>query len=647
MPRAYSGESRPVVPAHWNRRLGRLAALGLAACCALAMTGCPADDPAADDTGAADTGAGDTATDLRASDVPDLVFADTDADAEVDLACTPECEPGTAVCSGSSRISYCDDSSGCPLRASPVPCPDGQGCRDGVCGEVCVDGDGDGYTADCDTPADCDDERSDVYPGAPEVCDERDNNCDRRTDENFVCDRACTDECDADARLCAASGLGYVVCEAPAVGCRRWSGTVACPAGRTCQEGACVEEPTCDDRDGDEYGPACDEGTSDCRPYDGAAYPGATERCDGVDGDCDGDVDEDGACGACPSSTPPGPRTESGGVVYGAGCGELEYADVPEVSGATPVVLVAMATGPVAANLGGRSGAEFSAGTELVPLGLGAMAVATGPLTASSVVRVDTDADAWWVATAPEGASDAAYEPNDAPAAAANLGDAPVAVVGTISAADRDYYAVSVPAGGVLAASLAFAGRGDAAPALTVLRNGVQVAPSFAGEANESGFPDGAHTFFRFDAPGDYSVGVTLVSGSATVTYALALRVIEDECADDAGDDAASTDDFLSAARALAEGDSVSAVLCPGDYDVYDLGELSSGDFVSASLATSGAGNLDGRILHDGWSGLVQEQRTDGAGETFANNISRAGRHYLVIYGSSALDGGAYTLSRE
>jgi len=53
---------------------------------------------------------------------------------------------------------------------------------------------------------------------------------------------------------------------------------------------------SCDDTDGDGYAPCgVAPGLLDCDDADGATYPGAPEVCDGVDNDCDSEVDEDSA----------------------------------------------------------------------------------------------------------------------------------------------------------------------------------------------------------------------------------------------------------------------------------------------------------------------------------------------------------------
>ncbi len=100
-----------------------------------------------------------------------------------------------------------------------------------------VDGDQDGDGFGICGDADCNDLDASVYPGAPDVCDALDNDCDGVTDNNF-------DNDDDGVTTCGPDGV----------------------------------DATTDDND-------CD----DTEPLNA---PGFAEFCDEIDNDCDGDVDE-------------------------------------------------------------------------------------------------------------------------------------------------------------------------------------------------------------------------------------------------------------------------------------------------------------------------------------------------------------------
>jgi hypothetical protein len=79
---------------------------------------------------------------------------------------------------------------------------------------VCTDADGDGFSPDggeCG-PVDCDDDDPNVYPGAEELCNGIDDNCDGNTDEGFDVGMTCivgTGICEAEGTyVCTVDGLG-------------------------------------------------------------------------------------------------------------------------------------------------------------------------------------------------------------------------------------------------------------------------------------------------------------------------------------------------------------------------------------------------------------------------------------------------------
>ena len=200
-------------------------------------------------------------------------------------------------------------------------CPGADSKIDTGAADPAVDADADGYAS----TSDCDDDDPSVHPGADELCDGIDNDCDGFVDDD---DPSGIGETTSWADV---DGDGFGDPSAASAWC-------AIPSGYVADDGDCDDDdPTihpaadelcdgvdndCDglvddddspvvgggawypDDDADGYGDpgamvtACMQPSGhlaeagDCDDGDASAHPGADERCDGVDNDCDGDIDE-------------------------------------------------------------------------------------------------------------------------------------------------------------------------------------------------------------------------------------------------------------------------------------------------------------------------------------------------------------------
>ncbi len=186
--------------------------------------------------------------------------------------------------------------------------------------EQCTDEDNDGFAVEGGAcgPVDCNDNDPDIYPGAEEICDGLDNDCDGQVDEDGVCDPSCTDD-DQDGYNAEGGACGPVDCDDsnPFVNpgmSETCDGLDNDCDGQVDEGGVCSDITYHCDVDEDGFNSASPSGScdsfgcvpagcttfpgDDCNDNDPDIYPGAEEICDGLDNDCDGQVDEGNVCGS-------------------------------------------------------------------------------------------------------------------------------------------------------------------------------------------------------------------------------------------------------------------------------------------------------------------------------------------------------------
>ena len=268
----------------------------------------------------------DGAVDVDAEDAR-TVYADADEDGYGDA------DSPLAACE--TPVGWVADASDCDDGAASVS-PDGVELCNGVdddCDGVIddeaqdmltwlEDDDGDGYgdpadpTEACEQPEgyvavagpeleDCNDVNADISPGALEICNGIDDDCDGGVDVDPADPAVWYIDADGDGYGVDSAATNVEACEQPSGDSPAWVAlTGDCDDGDAAYHPAAVEDDCADpndyncdgsvayeDGDGDGY-PACEAGgAGDCDDGDPDVSPAGVEVCDGVDNDCDGTVD--------------------------------------------------------------------------------------------------------------------------------------------------------------------------------------------------------------------------------------------------------------------------------------------------------------------------------------------------------------------
>lgn len=189
------------------------------------------------------------------------------------------------------------------------------GCGDGI--TLYKDNDGDGIGAETfgkapgceahdnwvETDGDCNENDSDIHPGATEICNEKDDDCNGETDEGTTPRRVYEDN-DGD-------GFGAIVGQ-PLEACKLPSGYA--DNNDDCDDVTFETHPgalevcnnlddNCDGRNDENVRPRCGTGWCErlaplCDPDSCVPGDPTPEQCNALDDDCDGETDEDVTCPA-------------------------------------------------------------------------------------------------------------------------------------------------------------------------------------------------------------------------------------------------------------------------------------------------------------------------------------------------------------
>ncbi len=268
--------------------------------------------------------------------------SETDCTDEVDYNCDGSSGYADADNDGFAACKDCDDSSAAFSPVATEICDGKDNNCDGDVDVAAVDagawyadvdqdgfGDADAVQVACDAPSgtvaddsDCDDTDADIRPDAIETCNVVDDDCDGDIDDNASDQTTWYADVDGDGAfgsrvttLSCAQPAGY---GAAATDCDDLDADTYLEALEQCdgadndcdgvvdEAGAIGERTWYADADADGFGgtattKACDQpqgyvaGGGDCNDAAIGVHPGATERCNGADDDCDGLADNGAA----------------------------------------------------------------------------------------------------------------------------------------------------------------------------------------------------------------------------------------------------------------------------------------------------------------------------------------------------------------
>jgi hypothetical protein len=233
------------------------------------------------------------------------------------------CAAGTRTCVSGSQVCVRNQAPSAEVCTGGLDedCDGTADLADLDCRPDCVDQDGDGYVAcaaACTLPAgkqcgDCNDGEPQVHPGADEVCNDRDDDCDSQNNEgNPGAGAACLTGqlglCAAGTLACVGSGLVCQPSASPVPELCVGGLDEDCDGFVDADDSDCT--PLCADADLDFYavcvadcrlplGRQC----GDCDDTRSGVHPGADETCNSRDDDCDSQTDEGDPGGGVVCST--------------------------------------------------------------------------------------------------------------------------------------------------------------------------------------------------------------------------------------------------------------------------------------------------------------------------------------------------------